>query len=133
MPTETHCFPKSEKLCGLTTINRVFSEGNRIKIYPFRCVWLKSESNQNVRIMFSVPKKHFHHAVDRNLFKRRMREAYRLNNSILKNTCSLQNIGLDIAIVYNSSEKLDYSSIEKRMIGLLSKLQSAVGEMQIEC
>src|SRR3712207_8450403 len=36
------------------------------------------------KMLISVPKKHFHHAVDRNRVKRQVREAFRKNKQLLK-------------------------------------------------
>jgi len=130
---ESHRFPKSEKLCGLTTIGRVFTEGSRIKQFPFKCVWIRANGDTGVRIMFSVPKKHFRHAVDRNRVKRLLRESYRLHNAEFKAACVALGLSVDIAVVYNNGEMPDYAETEKRMELLLAKLKSAVEESSAKC
>ena len=66
--------------------------------------------------MVSVPKRLFKRAVRRNLLKRRLREAYRLQKGLL------QTPGHDILFVYNSSDIVDFSVIYEEVAELLQKI-----------
>ena len=66
--------------------------------------------------MVSVPKRHFKRAVKRNLLKRRMREAYRLNKELAGAP------GRDILFVYNSPEIAPYSDICEEIKTLLGSI-----------
>src|SRR5271170_3084196 len=76
-----HTFKKEERLCNKKLIDGLFHSGSSFLCYPFKVSWLVVEEPRiyPAQIVFSVSKKRFKRAVDRNLIKRRMREAYRLN------------------------------------------------------
>jgi len=78
-------FQKGERLCSKKLIDKLFSEGGSFLSYPIKIVFLKVDQSSKFKGQagFSVGKRNFKKAVKRNLIKRRMREAYRLNKSAL--------------------------------------------------
>ena len=87
MEERRYTFSKEERLCSKKLIERLFAGGNRsFPAFPLRVVYMPLSADENptdVSILISVPKKRFKHAVKRNLVKRQVREAYRLNKHIL--------------------------------------------------
>ena len=64
----------------------------------------------------SVPKRNFKRAVKRNLLKRRVREAYRLN------AARLEGRPYDIFIYYIGKQEEDYERIDKSLAQILDDL-----------
>jgi ribonuclease P protein component len=122
-------FTKGERLCGVKAISDLFSAGRIFNLTPLRIIyWVmpESPSREPVRVLISVPKRYFKKAVDRNLIRRRIREAYRQNKTSLIN--SLQGSGkhIDLAIIWNDTAIQSYDITErsvKEMIGKLSHLK----------
>ncbi|VXC25400.1 Ribonuclease P protein component [Flavobacterium sp. 9AF] len=112
-------YPKNEKLKSKTTIDLLFSEGKSVAKYPLRIVFVENPSdNEVLKFGVSVSKKYFKKAVDRNYYKRVLRECYRLNKHIL-----LENIEKKYAIMffYQTKDRLPYSEIHQKTILLFEK------------
>ena len=113
-------YPNPEKLKSKTTIDSLFSEGKSVSKYPLRLVYVENtEPNAEViKMGVSVSKKYFKKAVDRNYFKRILRETYRLNKAIL-----LENNEKNYAFMffYQTKERLSYAEIELKTKQLFQK------------
>ncbi len=113
----SYSFPKSERLNGRKEIENLFKQGKDLFKYPFKLIYLKSEERNTPRMLVSVSKRNFKSAVDRNLIKRRIREAYRLDpfRSTEKN--------YDLAIIYIGKEIVTYPFIKDKLSQLLLRLE----------
>ena len=113
-------YPKHEKLKSKTTIDLLFSEGKSVSKYPLRLVYVENiEPNAElIKMGVSVSKKYFKKAVDRNYFKRVLRETYRLNKYLL-----IDHLEKPYAFMffYQSKERLSYQEIEEKTIQLFQK------------
>ena len=113
-------YPKTEKLKSKTTIDLLFSEGKSVSKYPLRLVYIPIdlEKEEQIKMGVSVSKKYFKKAVDRNYFKRVLRETYRLNKHLL-----IDNFDQPYAIMffYQTKDKLTYQEIESKTIQLFEK------------
>lgn len=112
-----HRFPKSRRLCSVKEIDNLLKRGKNLFAEPFRVTFVKIDGKGQDKILISVPKRNFKRAVDRNLLKRRIREAYRLNRPEETDTTHLH-----IMFVYTHKEILDFQHIEQQMVHILSKL-----------
>lgn len=116
-------FPKNEILSSKKLIDHIFLNGKSLFNYPFSIKYLSYSDEDYNQVLISVSKKKFKRAVDRNLIKRRIKEAYRLNKSnFLKR--NKENGYLLIAYIYIAKEIHDYSFIETKLIETLKRLNS---------
>jgi ribonuclease P protein component len=125
MRQKTASFTKGERLCGVKTINNLFSGGRPLNVPPLKLVCRvmpEDPSLETVRVLISVPKRYFRKAVDRNLIKRRIREAYRHNKQPL--ISSLQGSGkrIDLAVIWNETFIPSYGDTERCIKEMIIKL-----------
>ena len=79
-------------------------------------------------MLVSIPKKNFKKAVTRNLIKRRVKEAYRLNKYLLADVANTFP-KLQIGYIYTAKEILPYQLIEaklKKTLYRLIKVQASI-------
>ena len=107
--------PKSQRISGKTAVSAVLSKGRGGVCGCLRYKVLAHESEEPSRILVSVPKKLFKRAVKRNLLKRRIREAYRLQKGLI-------GPGLDMLFVYVSHEVLPFADIFASMTEVLEEI-----------
>jgi ribonuclease P protein component len=120
-----YTFKKEERLCNKRLIESLFQNGSSFLCYPFKVSWLLSEESQPfpVQILFSVPKKRFKRAADRNLIKRRMREAYRLHKQqYLYDKLNDAGKKIILSLGYVGKVIAPYELAEKKMLKLLTQL-----------
>lgn len=124
-------YPKAEKLKSKKSIELLFSEGKTISKYPLRLVYLQHNFEDNVPLKMgvSVSKKHFKKAVDRNHYKRLLRECYRLNKHLLINNLDSKYCCM---FFYQTAEKLSYQEINQKTISLFEKFIKAISEEKKE-
>jgi ribonuclease P protein component len=117
-------YSKAEKLKSKTTIDLLFSKGKSVSKYPLRLVYIEGDFGDDlpIKIGVSVSKKHFKKAVDRNYFKRVLRETYRLNKRLLLDNLSTP---FSFMLLYQSKDRLSFEEINKKTIQLFEKFLEA--------
>jgi ribonuclease P protein component len=135
MKSMVETFQKSERLCSRKTITMLFDEGNIFYPSLFKIVWCKNpvKTPFPAQVAFSVSKKGFRKAVDRNLLKRRMREAYRRNKQKFYDFLNSMNIQIALIIIFRENDIADYQTIEKSMAEMLDRLTSEVRKNLTNC
>lgn len=120
-------YPKAEKLKSKKIIDLLFAEGKSVSKFPLRLVYIKHDFEEDIplKIGVSVSKKYFKNAVDRNYFKRVLRECYRLNKHLI-----VENLNSKYCILffYQTNERLSYQEINQKTIELFEKFVKVINE-----
>lgn len=106
-------FRKEEKLKKEKLIKELFTRGSSFYFFPFKVLVMHNPDQTYPvhQVLFSVSKRSFKKAVDRNLIKRRMREAFRLNKNGIAAPKKLL-----IAYIYTAKEILTFAQIQERLV-----------------
>ncbi|HRB71358.1 ribonuclease P protein component [Flavobacterium sp. WV_118_3] len=126
-----HTYPKTEKLKSRSTIDLLFSQGKSVSKYPLRLVYVpleSDESDEKIKMGVSVSKKYFKKAVDRNYFKRVLRETYRLNKNMLLDTIDKP---YAFMFLYQTKERLSYPEIEEKTVQLFEKFADSIQNKEL--
>jgi len=121
-------YPKHEKLKSRKVIDSLFSEGKSVSKYPLRLVYVADNSENeklgsSLTTGVSVSKKYFKKAVDRNYFKRVLRETYRLNKHLLTENLDQH---YSLMLFYQTKDRLSYEEINTKTIQLFEKFLTQI-------
>lgn len=110
--------PTSEKLKSKKLIDNLFNgKGDSVKKFPLLLVYQKiTEEEVKHQVGFSVSKRNFKKAVDRNHLKRLMREAYRLNKPEFQQPCAMM-------FIYISKRRMSLKEITESMGGIFQDVK----------
>ena len=111
-----YTFSKYERLSKKAEIQSVFSESRSFVIFPFKFLF-RENNKSNASILFTVPKRSFKKAVDRNSIKRQLKDIYR-NNKL--------NSSMDIAVIYLAKEHLPFNSLKNKLNLGLDRLRGPI-------
>ncbi len=115
---------KEERLTSKKVMDELFKKGSSIVLIPVRLIWIKTALPVTVpaQVVFSVSKKHFPHAADRNRIKRMLRESYRQHKHELHGLLKRKRLSLAVGIVYTGKNILPYKEVEEKIIVVLNRL-----------
>ncbi|WP_300283775.1 ribonuclease P protein component [uncultured Alistipes sp.] len=117
--------PAEERIKSKKAIAQLFEQGRSGLVYPVRYVFLPEEAAAKNRaeapgqLLVSVSKRNHKRAVVRNCLKRRLREAYRNNKSLLGGAADRTFM---LGLLYISNEQADYARIEAAVTKIMRTL-----------
>lgn len=117
-------FSKAESLRHKKLFDLLFSEGERSLKHPLLAIWKEVQLTEHVplQVGFSVPKKHFKKAVTRNLIKRRLREAYRLQKHELTTHLQAEGKQMVILFIVLRTDNISYEHLRLKILLLLQEI-----------
>ncbi len=131
--TNRFTLSKQERVYKRNIIKLLFEKGNSFLIYPFRVIWIDTETDTNYPAQFgvSVSKKRYKSAVKRNRIKRLTREGFRLHKHILYSSLSNNSLKRVFMLIYVGKNILPFQLIESKIILILQRL-SLINEKTIK-
>ncbi len=112
--------PRNHRLKSSERISELYRKGDRLK-QSFLLIYYLENGEGHHRMAAAVPKRKVPSAVKRNAIKRKIRELYRLNKSLLPNTDQ----GKDFLILYLGSEIPEYQKLERAYQKLWEKWENS--------
>ena len=126
-------FPKAFRLSGQVRTDRLFALGRSLKAWPFKIVYAQVPVEEGAtplpRVLFSVSKRQFKHAVDRNTIRRRCREAYRkaVRQTLLP-AVTATGQDLHMAFIYTGGKTiLTPEELNRKLTSALKRLALEIG------
>ena len=125
-------FPLKEHLKSKSVIDNLYANGTSATAFPLHAVFLEQPATQEptAAILINVAKRRFRHAVDRNLLKRRIREAYRTEKHQFIETLENNGKKMAVAIMYIDTKPSSTEYLKRKMEKLLNAIVSKAG---MEC
>jgi ribonuclease P protein component len=123
-------FPRSERLKHKKAIAALFSGADGFFAYPLRVQFaLLPHPTPELKVAFTVSRRKFRRAVDRNHLRRQMREAWRHQSPSLREAVLAHSCGIHLMLLYTGRpEDADhaniYAAVKKittRLMGLLDR------------
>lgn len=127
-----HSFRKKERICSQKQIDSLFNGGQSktMTVFPIRMVYAfveKKEHEPWAKLLVSVPKKHLKKAVDRNLVKRQLREAYRQNKHlVIQKLEQQQQHQMLISLIWSDSQLQESRQVAQKVISLLQRVSEKI-------
>lgn len=120
-----YTFGREERLKSRKAIERLFQEGKRFTVTPYR-VHYTIVADKRLLAGTGASTRNFKKAVDRNKIKRLTREAWRLQKNPLKEKLEQSNRGLHLFLIYTGKDLPDYKQVFESVKVITDKLYKLV-------
>ena len=129
MALQGHTFSKQERICDKKDIAALLAAGRWCREGVLKACYAENGLDFS-RVLISVPKRYFKRAVKRNLLKRRIREAYRLQKGLLvpveqRSLAGMTDSaarGFDILFQYDAADVAEFAAIFEDVAAVLRRI-----------
>ncbi len=106
----------------------LFKQGSSFLQFPLKIFYMEMAAGDDglIKAGFGVSSKNFKLAAQRNRIKRLLREAYRTEKSVIKDTTCVKNKSVILFILYIDKQMPDYWQVKDAMKFALDKLLNAL-------
>ena len=127
-PRISNAFPKEEKLCRKKIIETLYAKGAAIKTPALILVYMFEELPERVpsQALFTVSRKNFRRAHDRNRIKRLMKEAYRLNKSVHNQVLQERGKQAALMFIFTGRTEPTHDYVLQKISGILRRFAGEV-------
>jgi ribonuclease P protein component len=126
MTPSRQTFTRAERLCSRKLISEIFAREaiSQAYQYPLSASWrsIAMPGPYPVQVLFSVPKRNWKRAHDRNRIRRQMREAWRQQKNLLYDSLFSQRLQYAVVMVYTAKEIVSFHDIYNACGQLLEKM-----------
>jgi ribonuclease P protein component len=127
---------KNERLKSRKVIEQVFKEGKSFSMFPFRVIYTLPNNQLptagcQLQAAFSVSKKYFKKATDRNRIKRLMREAWRLQKNSLAAALKAKEKSMVVFIIFSGNELPQYNLVFEKNTAFINRLLKICNETTV--
>ena len=129
MPAKKNELGKADILRHKKAISYLFQDKAALKLqsFPLKCIVVENTilRQEPLQVLFIVPSRVLRKAHDRNLIRRRIKEAYRVRKEEIKILLGLQNQN-NVGLLYTSNEVLSFEQIEKSLNKIIHDLAQKI-------
>ena len=111
-------------------IQKLFEKGNSLSEPPLKLLFAPSENDDPLQAGFTISRKKFKKAVDRNRIKRLLRESWRLQSVDLKERLVENGKKFSVFIIFTGDELPTFALVFEKMQRLIGKLGERTGSVR---
>jgi ribonuclease P protein component len=128
-PLQRYTLPRNKILRSQKAITGLFQPGFFVSSYPLRINYLlqpHADGVSPVLVLFSVSKRRFKKATDRNRIKRILREVYRLNQAAFMAIKLPTDQRMEMALIFTGNELPSFQLMQTCLLQCVQKMERKI-------